>query len=85
MTGPTVEEQQRFNICSLALLHKMARAAGGTLTIRLDDIPENLPFNFRVTNGVAIFTALERPVSTIVTASERVLGKLGPAPGANKR
>ncbi len=55
------QDQQRLQVAAMGLLHALARAAGGTLSIKIEDIPEKLPFSFRVAEGRAIFVALENP------------------------
>ena len=70
------QDQKHMEICAMGLLHALARAAGGTLTINIKDIPEQLPFSFRVSDGRAIFVALEKPKPTLVQPSGRMLNRL---------
>lgn len=66
---PQANPQAVQMMCAMALLHRMAKAAGGRLVIRLDEIPEQLPFTFDVHNGVGVLTALDKPRSAIVPAT----------------
>ncbi len=75
------EDQQRMTVCAMGLLHRLATAAGGEISINLDDIPAQLPFSFRIANGKGIFVALDKPQpkpqkSPIVQVPASTLNKL---------
>lgn len=55
-----VQKHEMFRIWC-ALLHRMAWAAGGTLALRLKDIPDTIPFDFKSKDGIATFTAMPPP------------------------
>ncbi len=79
MTSQQEQDQARMTACMMGILHRIATAAGGTLAIKMDEIPEQLPFSFRIESGKGIFVALEqppKPKSNIVPPSRRVLSML---------
>lgn len=66
-----------------AMLHRMGWAVGGTIAVKVEGIPDDLAFDYRVVDGVAYFTAITKQQPThpaIVRAAAGALDKLPKMP-----
>lgn len=73
-----LKDQQLLEKTGMALLHRLISAAGGTAKLDTREIPPQFYFDFKIVDGVALFTALGKPPEPVIVRPDaKMTNRLG--------